>query len=944
MAGKVFVSPGFYSSERDLSFVTRRIGVTTLGLVGETTIGPAFQPIFINDYNKFKSFFGGQNTEKFKGNNNLKYELPYVAKSYLSEANQLFVTRILGLSGYDSSKAWGIKLSSNLDESTIGVVDETIDSNLFSFTATTEGVITDLDSSNQLLQTMFDNDILTFSGIDFSQAGLLNDIPQTFQKVNSEFEGIEINNFEILSVGSGINNTITGTTSGVTIQYSGSPYNDVENKIIALLRSRGRYNANEVLVYDVDDNSNISFGTTPNTAINNPNGDFSILGQSTFTGNFDYNLSLDRTKQNYLPKVLGRTPQDNTTPIYVEEFYGALFRSLVSENKVLGVNIEELVEYDNEFSNFKSRYREAVTPWVVSELKGSNIVKLFRLFTISDGNSANTQFKVSITNIQLDTKEFDVEIRAYNDTDARPVILERFTRCSMNPDSINYIARRIGTTDGEFRVRSNYVLVELEESVDTSDSFPAGFLGYPLKDYASNGNTNIVSPNISYKQTYELFENKRRAYLGMSSTIGIDTDMFQFNGISTNPLINAYTNLTEGFHLDIDANTATIDNSEITLPNGTTFTPTFNFQTGNAEFRNEFGVQGTDYERVFARKFTFVPYGGFDGWDIYRTSRTNTDVYTINGVRGQAGLTSGVFSNIALENGDNGINSDYYAYLKGIWTFKNPEQIDINVLATPGIDTFTNTNLVESTIEMVERDRADSIYIVTTPDTDISGQPLLPEDVVNQLDGEFDSNYTATYWPWIQYNDTENNKLVWIPPTKDVVRNIALTDKVAFPWFAVAGFDRGNVQAENIRKVLTLSDRDILYAGRINPITSFPREGKKIWGNKNMQIKESSLDRLNVRRLLLQARRLISAVAVRLLFDQNDDAIRNQFLTQVNPILDNIRSERGLNDFRVELDNSIEQEDRNTLCGKIFIKPTNALEFICVEFNVMPEGASFDDI
>ena len=115
---------------------------------------------------------------------------------------------------------------------------------------------------------------------------------------------------------------------------------------------------------------------------------------------------------------------------------------------------------------------------------------------------------------------------------------------------------------------------------------------------------------------------------------------------------------------------------------------------------------------------------------------------------------------------------------------------------------------------------------------------------------------------------------------------------------------------------------------RVNPVTTFASEGIKIWGNKTMQVKESALDRVNVRRLLLQARKLISAVSIRLLFEQNDDVVRNQFLTLVNPILDNIRSERGLTDFRVVLVDTPESIDRNELNGKIFLKPTRSLEYI----------------
>ena len=254
-----------------------------------------------------------------------------------------------------------------------------------------------------------------------------------------------------------------------------------------------------------------------------------------------------------------------------------------------------------------------------------------------------------------------------------------------------------------------------------------------------------------------------------------------------------------------------------------------------------------------------------------------------------------------------------------------------------------NSNLIEAAIEMVETDRADSLYILTTPDTS-AGDTMMVEDITSYMDGMFDSNYSCTYWPWIQVNDTENNVYIWMPPTRDVVRNIALTDNVAFPWFAVAGVNRGNVDAIQARKKLTLAERDTLYESRINPIATFTTDGIKIWGNKTLQVKESALDRINVRRLLLQARKLISAVAIRLLFEQNDNVVRNQFLALVNPILDNIRNERGLTDFRVVLSNDPEDIDRNQLTGQIFLKPTRALEFIQLEFVIMNTGASFDNI
>ena len=598
------------------------------------------------------------------------------------------------------------------------------------------------------------------------------------------------------------------------------------------------------------------------------------------------------------------------------------------------------------------QYQPAVTPYVVSELRGTQVLRLFRLWTISDGNTANEQFKISITNIKPDTKEFDVQIRSYADLDASPMILEAFTRCTMDPTSNNYIARRIGSIDGTYASKSSYVLVELDDASDTSDAFPAGFIGFPVRNYQlATNNSSVKTPDIIYNKAYGTYDNKRKIYLGLSDTVGIDSDFFDYKGIPTGQSYAQWTGLTPGFHMDVNASGVTIDDVKeyINGFSGATYNPKFIFDTGDAPFQSEAGVQGTAYEKLYARKFTFVPYGGFDGWDIYRTRRTNLDSYQINGTNGLKGRPvsksgSGAFKNMALSNGDLGITSDYYAYLEGIWTFRNPEAVNINVFATPGIDTFDNQELVNQTIEMVEQDRADSLYIVTTPDVDSAGSALLPSDATDKLDGLFDSNYTATYWPWVQILDSENNTYIYVPPTRDVVRNIALTDNISFPWFAVAGVQRGDVDAIKARVKLTLNERDLLYENRINPIATFVSDGIKIWGNKTLQVADTYLNRINVRRLLLQARKLISAVAIRLLFEQNDTIVRNQFLALVNPILDNIRTERGLTDFRVVLSNNPEDIDRNQLTGQIFLKPTTALEFIQIEFVIMNSGASFDNI
>jgi Phage tail sheath protein subtilisin-like domain len=950
MSQNVFVSPGVYTSEKDISFITRQIGVTTLGLVGETTIGPAFQPIFINNYGEFQSFFGGLDATKVKDTGAPQYELPYIAKSYLSQANQLFVTRVLGYSGYEAGLAWGIALDAAMNPTTSGATSTATTANpLFTFTATTgTGTVTNLVSPNPLIQALWNQGLLSTTltalgtqSIGYSGATLA---PLMYKTGGNVFTGASFT-FMLTTSGTSAGN-ITGTTTGATISYSGSPYADVDNQVVALLRSRGTINPlNQLPNFEVTGSTQVIFDPAFTDSVQNPLGTFSLSGVSTLQGNFDYNVSLDSTSMNYLPRVLGRGAQDGKTALFLEEFYSKMLGDAIALGKVRGLK-QTPIYYSNKFIEYRNQYQAAETPFIVSELRGNKVLRLFRFITISDGNAANEQIKVSIANIKPDTLEFDVLIRGFYDNDAHPTVLESFSRCTMDPTSANFIGRRIGTADGLYNSKSSYVLVELDEESDTSSAYPAGFVGYPIRDYQSNGNTSVIDPTIAYKKAYGEFENKKKVFLGLSDTVGIDSDFFDYKGQPYNLPYNAWTGLTDGYHMDMDASGVTID--DVVLPYGTggTYNPIFTFQTGDANF-NEVAITSdptNPYAKVFARKFSVAPYGGFDGWDIYRTRRSNTNDFIVNGIHGIAGRTSQAFSYKTLENGDTGINSDYYAYLEAIRTFQNPEAVNINVFATPGIDNVDNSNLIEATIEMIEEERADSLYIMTTPDLNTGGDVMSVDDVVGLIDGNFDSNYSCTYWPWIQINDTENNVLIYVPPTRDVVRNIALTDNIAFPWFAAAGIQRGDVDAIKARKKLTLAERDVLYENRINPIATFTSDGIKIWGNKTLQVKETALNRINVRRLLLQARKLISAVSIRLLFEQNDSIVRNQFLGLVNPILDNIRSERGLTDFRVVLSNSPEDIDRNQLTGQIFLKPTRALEFIQLEFVIMNTGASFNNI
>lgn len=974
---RVFVSPGVYTSEVDLTFVAQSVGVTTLGLAGETLQGPAFEPILVSDFDTFKLYFGGTSPEKF-GDGNPKYELPYVAKSYLKESNQLFVTRVLGLTGYKPYNTFGIKTIGGVkvENITTGYTlshwNQLDDST--GLIPTTNGINDILELYDNLSgKTAYDGTMITdyivtnFSGwttdntkhghyfvmgpVDLTESnvtlttevvspltGLLNEQNHnTKEWYNVMFHETTIGDpMSIDAVYSYLFVWNSGSTKFDVYRYEYDAVinEDYHNVVVAAIRPRGFYSG-QTLIHEVTGNTSLTLTSVSGYDTEfNPLGEFNINVTGFTQSGKTFTCSLNPADTKYITKVLGVEAFDKdhgNYPVYVHEVYPNYLVEAYNRGYVRGISLE--TSYEVEGNNFLHQWDTTISPIVVSEVRGGKVDDLFQVITISDGEAANFQVKVTIQNINLDTMEFDLLVRDFNDTDDNQVVLEKYSRCSMNPDMPGYIAKKIGTSDGEYSLVSKRIMLTMADGAPM-DAIPGGFKGFA--NNKNFGSDNVTFGNAIYKTEYynagdvitydasgapnvEGGDKVRKVMLGVSSSVGFDQDLLKFKGSSG-------STYTTGFHISTNASSI-VDTDQKSI-----------FQTTPYDFEGQSG-ENNPLTNINYRKFTFAVYGGHDGWDIYRQTRTNTDAYIFGKSIYKSGTTTngGVFSTVST-----GANSDYYAYLQGIQTYANPEAIDINVFATPGINFQDHVSLVNQAIDMIEVDRADSLYVMNSPN--ITGATS-PDEVVSALDyAGIDSNYSATYWPWIQITDTDNATQIYIPPTGEVVKNIALTDNVSYPWFAVAGYSRGLVNAIKATKKLTLDDRDNLYKNRINPIATFSDTGTIIWGNKTLQVRESALDRINVRRLLLRARKLISAVSVRLLFEQDDDQVRQEFLRLVNPILDSIKKERGLYDFRVTVSNAPEDIDANTLRGKIYIKPTRSLEFIDVEFVVTPTGASFENI
>ena len=1085
---KVFVSPGVYTSEKDLSFVAQSVGVTTLGLVGEALKGPAFEPIFISSYDDYITRFGGTSPQTYVDSQIPKYEMGYISKSYLSQANQLFVTRVLGLSGYDAGPSWSIQTAGAVDKSTVAsaataqtlltyfvgcsldgtitgttlytdvsmTAETALPSGLSAYSAATlvtngGGTLTTIGDSllpwitanvvangptTGVSETYTTNgqvihwgcpdvDLLITATTAAATSGWLNpSVNNVLSASCSDYESYlndawyySLFDYTLVDCCSGgtytgasvmLSQTMsggTGTTTGLIysgiatidiLTYTATPDVDTDGMVVATLRSRGLSTTTTGgPVYTVTGTSDVIFDCTGSYAdvLEDPFASFGISATSSNGQAYTFKTSMNTSSKDYLSKVFGRTPFDKTdteVPVFLEETYPALLRHLYNSGKVRGLQccLNDLPgargSNPTTIAWYMNQWRTPETPWVVSEVQGTDVFKLFKFISISDGTSANREYKISIANLSFERGEFDILVRDFYDTDSSPQILEKFTRCSMDPTKVSFLGRKVGTSTGEFELKSKYIMLFLGEGVLDGTfvgSIPCGFEGYRFRQYG----TCSINPHVPYKTKYYnpgdtvydppmgsgTVNNKvlsggdklSKNYLGVATSL-MDFDFFDYKGLQV-PTVCTSTDgdlwsvVTKGFHMDSAASTIVGGSGTYVGWSGTTLNGKSIFDVGATTFSTEPTSTTDPYKKLRSRKFTLVPHGGFDGWDIYRKTRSNTDDYRMGLTGFLAGACSTTEFPTATGSGSfkklsqTEANTDYFAYLRGIATFNNPESVDINVFATPGINYVDNLGLVNEAIDMVESDRADSLYVVTTtPDynmyvkttTDPDNMVGAEEAVDGMEDSLIDSNYTATYYPWVQIQDSANNKQIFIPPTAEVMRNIALTDNTSFPWFASAGYTRGLVNATKARKKLTLDERDVLYVGRINPIATFSDVGPIIWGNKTLQVKESALDRINVRRLLLQTRKLISAVAVRLIFEQNDDIVRQQFLDLVNPILDSIRRDRGLTDFRVVLSSDPEEIDRNEMSGKIYIKPTRALEYIYVEFLVTPTGASFEDV
>ena len=299
------------------------------------------------------------------------------------------------------------------------------------------------------------------------------------------------------------------------------------------------------------------------------------------------------------------------------------------------------------------------------------------------------------------------------------------------------------------------------------------------------------------------------------------------------------------------------------------------------------------------------------------------------------GRQANFYQNISATDTQGLIGDDYN---NAIALLANQDDYQFNVISVPGLSNIHQAEQITSVMNN-SISRGDSIAVI-----DLVGYNTALNAVVAQAGG-IDNSYTATYWPWLQTVDPNSGQLVFIPASTFIPGVYAFTDASSDPWFAPAGITRGGMgQVVRAERKLTSTNRDTLYEANVNPIATFPSQGVVVFGQKTLQKAASALDRVNVRRLLITLKGYISQIADNLVFEQNTIATRQNFLTQVNPYLESVQQRQGLYAFKVVMDeqnNTPDVIDRNELVGQIFLQPTRTAEFILLDFNVLPTGATF---
>lgn len=734
----------------------------------------------------------------------------------------------------------------------------------------------------------------------------------------------------------------------------------------------------------------------------------------------DTSFNFDKNSDKYIRKVFNTNPtlvNSSITSLDNQEKYwlGETFTDFLNDTIPTGSNyafIAGLKSSVADLSNFQLEAQPAKTGWIFSQdlsvITGSfdpeKMSKLFRFVVLGgegSGDWSQRSIKVAIKDIKYSPTPFEkygsftVEIRKTDDNDAQPAVLEVFTNCNLNPNSENYIAKRIGdkylewtddTLTGEKRHRmfgnydniSKFVRVEMnslvEEGGTDPELLPFGFLGpvkyksvtlfsgsavsgsdllkvvgeIPLAPSGTTGTINVAGiPALTASILFPELEMRLS-----SSEAGVLNDRDTYFGVVSN--VGTRAQLNEEY---VDLVRIKPFGLDTFLPTGslTEYSTIFTLDdvveasgnVGRFFWQSDSRVNGasitavsSSYKNVLDKgvdKFVVPIFGGFDGLNVKEKEPFANRVLAVT-----------------TEPKD---SYTQYSLQKAIDMVSDPEAVEMNIVTIPGI---TNTAVTNKLLDTA-KSRNDVLAII-----DIEGgykpttEEATPERsrlgnvntaVATIKSRSLNNNFGCAYYPWVSID--ASGIPLWVPPSVVALGTMASSQEATAVWFAPAGFNRGGLSngssgltVLDVREKLSLKQRDALYEVNVNPIASFPSEGIVIFGQKTLQATPSALDRINVRRLAIYLKDRIGKISKGILFDPNVKITWERFLAEVNPLLADTKARFGLSDYKVVLDETTttpDLVDRNIMYAKVYIKPARAIEFIAIDFIITNTGASFDD-
>jgi len=733
-------------------------------------------------------------------------------------------------------------------------------------------------------------------------------------------------------------------------------------------------------------------------------------------------FNFDRNSSRFIRNVFNTNPQTVNSAVVpsggfsngeTEYWLGESFESYIAEKMgdgTLGTSSYAVVLAVKEKDDQRQDSQLAHTGWFFSQDLSSNtgsyeaskMKDLFRLHARDAGSWLQNNLKVSIQDLKYSRNaaginpfgSFTVLLRKADDTDNVVEVIERYSNCNLNPNSDNYIARKIGdrvvnwntTTKvlqelGTYANISKYIRVEVHPDVENGQIDPRLL---PFGVYGPEKLIDIAAQPTAMSPTSVLYNGDDIAlsmctspapnlFSGTLPTYGLtcsfpDTQVriSASAGALTNPQ-DAYFGLNVSSYLEItgegsnrpdegygdylysippnfrDSTNLTyqwivsLDDLILTGSN------VVYWQSGSRSDGDSITAGGTYQTLVDTgyTRFTSPFYDGFDGLDIIEIEP---------------------FRNTLLSEGSTLTNYAQNTIRRAIDTVADSEFIECNMMSMPGL---TDATLTEHMIQVCE-DRGDALAIIDIPGayTPFSEGTAYYSNAANRVgtvsstvstleSRQINSSYGCTYYPWVQIKDTINGNLVWVPPSIIALGTFASSEAVSELWFAPAGFNRGGltegsagIPVLNVTYRLTSKDRDDLYEASINPIASFPNEGLVIFGQKTLQSVPSALDRINVRRMLIYVKKQISLMASSILFDPNVQVTWNRFKSQAEPFLSSVQTRLGISEYKLVLDKSTttpDLVDQNIVYAKIFLKPTRAIEFIAIDFIITNTGAGFED-